>query len=51
MLGERALANNFFEYLYTANYFSFHFDKVKMKKKKYVVLLLPFFISSVSISY
>ena len=29
----------------------FHFDKFKMKKKKYVVLLLPFFILLVSISY
>ena len=29
----------------------FHFDKFKMKKKKYVVLLLPFFILLFSISY
>ena len=29
----------------------FHFDKFKMKKKKYVVLLLPFFILLVFISY
>ena len=29
----------------------FHFDKFKMKKKKYVVLLLPFFMLLVSISY
>ena len=29
----------------------FDFDKFKMKKKKYVVLLLPFFILLVPISY
>ena len=63
-LGERALVNNLFEYLYTAKilFYEFaclrarivkllHFDKFKMKKKIYVVLLLPFFILLVSISY
>ena len=47
VLGERALANNFFEYLYTAIILSY----IILTNLKYLVLLFPIFILLVSILY
>ena len=60
--GERVLTNNLLEYLYTAEIVSYQFGylrakmvkkkiiftNLRWKRKKYVVLLLPFFVLLVS---
>ena len=47
VLGERALVNNFLEYLYTAIILSYFI----LTNLKYLVLLFPIFILLVSILY